>query len=192
MKIGIDIDEVLADFVNPLVEFHNGEYGTNLKRNDFKSFNLRETWGGTYEDDLRKVYEFFNSNFCGKIVPLKGSQEAINFLSKSNEMITISSRPNYIVDETKKWINNYYLRCFRDTRFTYQVKSNVGVKKRAICLEEDIGVLIEDVLNNVISCSEVVDKVILFDAPWNQSNGLPKNVTRIKNQNWSEVLEVLK
>lgn len=38
MKIAIDVDDVLADFISSLVKGHNDEFGTQLKKEDFHTF----------------------------------------------------------------------------------------------------------------------------------------------------------
>lgn len=39
-------------FVRPLAEFHNKNYGTNLKEDDFFSYEFYDVWGGNYDDVL--------------------------------------------------------------------------------------------------------------------------------------------
>ena len=34
MNIAVDIDDVIADLISQLIEFHNREYGTNFTKSD--------------------------------------------------------------------------------------------------------------------------------------------------------------
>jgi uncharacterized HAD superfamily protein len=40
MRIGIDLDEVLAEFVLQINLYYNEKYNTNFKREDFLSYDL--------------------------------------------------------------------------------------------------------------------------------------------------------
>ena len=60
MKIGIDLDQVLADLLPALIEFHNFTYGTVLTEKQFNSDKFWEVWGGTREEAIKKVYPIGN------------------------------------------------------------------------------------------------------------------------------------
>lgn len=187
--VAIDVDEVSLDFMNPLLEYHNDKYGTSLKREDFKSFNLWETWGGTRQEAVKKVYDFFNSPYSENIKPIKGSQESINILSKNKDLVIATSRPGYLHSRTIGMLSKYYSGMFKDFYFTYQFDRNNGNRKKNICLEKNVDFIIDDVIDNVLACSSVVKKAFLFDSPWNQINNLPENVGRVHS--WKEVLKQL-
>ena len=187
--IAIDVDEVSLDFMNPLLEYHNDKYGTSLKREDFKSFNLWETWGGTRQEAVKKVYYFFNSPYSENIKPIKGSQESINILSKNKDLVIATSIPGYLHSRTIGMLSKYYSGMFKDFYFTYQFDRNNGNRKKNICLEKNVDFIIDDVIDNVLACSSVVKKAFLFDSPWNQINNLPENVGRVHS--WKEVLKQL-
>jgi len=187
--VGIDIDEVKADLMNPLINFHNFYYGTSLSRNDFKTFNLWETWGGTEYQTKRKVKEFFRSNYFENIQPINNSQKAIDFLRKNHDLFVITSRPDYIRDKTTSWINNYFPNCYSGLYFTSEWSKNGDLKKEQVCSELGIDFLIEDSFENAINCALNQTKVLLMDCPWNQKENLPKNITRVIN--WDNVLDIL-
>lgn len=189
MKIGIDIDGVLADLMNPLVDYHNKQYGTTLKRADFKTFNLWETWGGTKEEAYKKVYAFFHSKFFEGVLPIKDSQESVNYLSKKHELVVVTPRPNYIVDKTFRWVDKYFPSCFKEVNFTHEWSKNGSSRKKDVCLDKSVNILIEDALDKAVDCSSVT-KVMLYDCPWNRYHPLPENITRVNN--WEEILGFLK
>ncbi|MEK6906869.1 MAG: hypothetical protein AABW81_04585 [Nanoarchaeota archaeon] len=188
MKIGVDIDEVLADLINPLVEYHNITYGTTLKRDDFRTFNLWETWGGTEEEANKKLYDFFHSKFFKEVPLIQKSQESVNFLSKKHELIIITSRPEYVSDRTIKWVEKNFSSCFKEFHFTHEWYKNGTSRKKDICLNKKVDIMIEDSLDKALDCS-VISKVMLYDCPWNKTNNLPKNITRVNG--WEEILSYL-
>ena len=187
--IGVDIDEVLLDLVTPLTEFHNERYGTTFSRKDFKTYNLGDTWLCSKEEAYGKIYEFFHSPYFEQIKPFRKSQKVVDFLSKNNELIIITSRPDYIQNKTEKWIERNYPNNFSRMHFTHEWSKNGNTRKKDICLSEGVNVLIEDNLDKALGCASTSIDVLLFDCPWNQKQDLPKEITRIYN--WGEILDIL-
>ena len=118
MKIGIDIDEVLAEFMNSFLDYHNKKENTNIKRSDFKSYLLWKTIGGTKESTIQRIYDFYNSQEFDNIRPVKDSQYGVNVLNKENELIVITSRPYEMHDKTINWLDNYFPNAFSKVKFT--------------------------------------------------------------------------
>jgi 5'(3')-deoxyribonucleotidase len=44
IDIAIDVDEVLAQFMPNLIEFHNNNYNTKLEMKDYFSYNFSLIW----------------------------------------------------------------------------------------------------------------------------------------------------
>ena len=189
MLIGVDLDEVLADLLSAFIRYHNEKYGTSLQREDFRSYDLWKAWGGTLEDAVQKVKDFYKTDYFRNINPVQGSIEVIDTLSKTNELIVITSRPHYIRRETKNWIEHYFPEKFSKVYFVtnpYQP----GIYKRSksdICAELGVNILIEDCLDYARECASRGTSVFLLDSPWNRSEELPSGVMRVKS--WNEILE---
>lgn len=58
MNVGVDLDEVLADFLPSLMDYHNENYGTDFKKEDFHSYQFWHVWGGTREEAIQKYMAF--------------------------------------------------------------------------------------------------------------------------------------
>ena len=136
MKIGIDLDEVLADLVKSLLLWHNEIYGTNLQREKIKSYNLWECWGGTREEAIGKVYEFYNSTQFNSVLPVIGSQRGVRQLSLGNELIVITSRPHDIYDNTKRWIEKYFPDRFSRVELTNQWSKGGSGEKNQLFVKD--------------------------------------------------------
>jgi len=188
IKIGFDCDEVLVDIMNPLVRFHNYRYGTSLCREQFESFNLWETWGGTEKQAKAKVKDFFSSEYFWKIKPLKYAQGVVDILSKDKDLVVVTSRPDYTHKKTIFQVDYFFPKKFLEIYFTDEWSQNSGRTKQDVCLDENIDILIEDSLENAISCSSKGINVLLIDCPWNKCEDLPGNVERINN-GWVEVIK---
>lgn len=188
MKIGVDLDEVLGEFLHALIQYHNYEYGTNLKKEQFKSYFFWETWGGTREEAIQKVYDFHKTEFFTNIKPVLGAQKGIEFLSKNHELVIITSRQYEIADETKEWVEKYFPEKFKDIFFTNNYSQNGPTKsKKEVCDSENVNLLIEDFFQYAQECASEERKVLLFDKPWNQQNYLQNGMKRVHS--WKEVLE---
>lgn len=72
MIIAIDVDEVLATLLNPVIDYHNDMYNTSLTREKFQSYNWWETWGGTKEEAIAKFYDFWETDYPNRIRPIEG------------------------------------------------------------------------------------------------------------------------
>lgn len=54
--IAVDIDEVLAQFIPKLADFHNDIYGgPSLSTESFVSYEFHKVWGGSIEECNQKV-----------------------------------------------------------------------------------------------------------------------------------------
>jgi uncharacterized HAD superfamily protein len=188
MKIGIDIDEVLAYFLPALIKYHNTTYGTTLKCEHFLSYRFWETWGGTKEDSIQKVYDFFKTNIFKNLEPVNYSQEAVNILKKNNDLIIITARQEEVIEITQKWIDEYFPNMFSDIFFTNSFsKTGVSISKKQICDSQGVEVLIEDSDENAKECYHQNRKIFLIDYPWNRNIILPKEVSRVNS--WNEIIQ---
>ncbi len=193
-RIGIDLDDVLADFHTSLMNYHNQMYSTFLKPGDFKTYLFNEVWGGTLEEAIQKVNDFHHSVYFKKISPISDSVSSVDALSRENELFIITSRPIFIKEETEKWLDKFFRNKFSGIFYSsnhYTKAENSGKTKSQQCKELKISVLIDDSLDYVKQCPSIGIRGILFgDYPWNQNGNLPLNVFRVKN--WKEVLEQLR
>jgi len=193
MKIGIDLDEVLADFNSGLIEWHNQKYNTSLQSKDFTSYFFNRVWGGTIEEAIQKVSDFHYSNYFRKLAPIKNSVDVISILSRENDLFVITSRPDFIQEETNRWINSFFEKKFKGIFYSsnhYSKATNSGKTKLQICRDLGVSVLIDDSLNYISQCAFTEVKGLLFgNYPWNQNGNLPANIFRTNN--WKEVLEKL-
>ena len=80
MKIGIDLDEVTAEFLVALSKFYHAKSGKLFKKEDFFSYNFWEIWEGTREEAIRITDEFHNSDYFNKILPVEKAIDSINSL----------------------------------------------------------------------------------------------------------------
>jgi uncharacterized HAD superfamily protein len=191
MIIGIDIDDCLANFVTALNRWHNKTFNTNFKKSHYTNVAFPETWGGTFEEALDKVFRFYSSDDFKTIKPNRGAIEIIDQISQKHELYVITSRAHEIESLTHEWINCYFPNKFRSVIHTNQYNRNriqMNKSKVDICKEIKANYLIDDMPKYITECANTEVSPIIFDQPWNRREMLP-NIPRAKN--WQEVLNHL-
>ncbi len=188
MTIGIDLDEVLADFTGAIIKFHNKAFNTSFQKEHFHTYEFWRIWGGTASDAAKEINEFYKSRHFENINPVFGSRKGVDILSKKHNLKIITARQNYIADKTKKWLDNHFADKFSEIHFANHY-SPIGksVKKSEICSKINIDLMVEDRLEYAKDCVSVGKNVLLFDCPWNQSADLPENIKRVYS--WEEIVE---
>lgn len=190
MIIGVDLDDVLGDFVGGLCQYHNRQYDTSLTKDDFNSFRFWGVWGGTKEQDSRKLCDFYDAPEFKNLEPIEGAQKAIDYLAKENELRVVTSRPLFIEDKTKKWLDKNFPGKFSEIYFAsndYIEGSKKTKEKLEYCLDHNIDILVEDALEHMEKyCQNKKTKILLYNSPWNQNKQLPENVERVES--WEEIV----
>ncbi len=187
-RIGIDLDQVLADFTSAFDEFHDTSYGTDFRNNPPTEFYLRNSIDVSEEEELRRVKEFYSTDYFLKMRPLPKSVEAIKILAQDNELYLITSRPEFVKKETCDWINKYFPSCFKDIILTNHYFGGTK-KKSAVCLEKQIDYMVEDMAHYANDCAEAGISTFLITKNWNKSEKLAKNVTRVDD--WAEIIKII-
>ncbi len=191
MKIGIDLDEVLADLIGNFIIHHNQTYGTFLKKEYFKTYSFSDTLGITSEEGIKRVYDFYKTKYFKDMQPIKDATETINLLNQQHNLYLVTSRPDFLKKETEEWLVKYFQNSFLDIFYSsnhYSKRNNCGKTKSQLCEDLGISILIDDSLEYILQCSDIGVGGLLFgDYPWNQNGNLPQNVSRTRN--WKEVLE---
>ena len=190
-KIGVDIDEVLASLIHELTNFYNSIYKTNFSFEDYHTYDLEDTWGGTKERSVKIVDNFYSSLFFRNIKPIDGSQKSIKVLSGKHDLIAITSRPNFMQRETESWIEKYFPRQIKKIICTgqYFLKQN-KISKSDVCLEENAHIIIEDNYQTAFDCSKNGLVSFLLNKPWNKNSLSGNGVVRVNS--WKEILEKIK
>lgn len=190
IKIGVDIDGVLADFVNHFLGHYNEKNGTNFKYQDVKTFNFEDVAKVPSEVMDKELDTYMQSDEFSEIQPLKDSIKHINILEAKYELIIITSRPTYLVDETKRWLKHYYKNSFKHVLFSKNVwtddRKSGNKSKAELCMESGVNIMIEDGIEYALDISAKEITVLLVDSPWNQKKDLPNNVIRVHD--WNEIL----
>lgn len=186
LRIGIDIDEVLAEFVDAFLIFYNSKNNTNFKKSEIYDYHLPIPLNTTLENVVEHIEYLTNNNFYSTLDIVEGSIESIKKL-KENDLFIVSARPGHVKDDTIKWVDKYYQNSFKEIHLVADKHGDYNFSKGDFATELGIKIFIEDSLKNSLDIASHGIHVILLDKPWNQEANLPENIYRVKD--WNEILE---
>ncbi len=187
--IGIDLDEVLAEFVEGITIFHNERYGTSLSKKDYFSYDFWEVWNCSKEDAVKRVHGFHKTDLFKKLRVCDGAREGIRDLKeKGFKLYIITSRQKAVEKDTREWLENNFPGVFEDVLFSnnFSLENENPLKKSVLCQKVGAQLLVEDQLGYARDCAENGVNVVLLDKPWNKGE-LPSNIIRVFS--WKEVMQ---
>ncbi|MFH1542868.1 MAG: hypothetical protein ABIE84_07270 [bacterium] len=175
MRIGIDIDNVIADTYNDLSGF-------------FHKFLKHEVPSQDVVQIMQKrkmlMYAYFFKAWREKVMLgvnlIEGARETIQEWAKEHQIILVTSRFKMFNRQTKDWLAKHQIPYHE----LHHAKETTKFKKTG---ETDL--FIED---NFHECEVLADhskKVFLFDRPWNQKTPSKGNIIRVKD--WQDISHYL-
>lgn len=191
LKIGIDIDNVIADSYPHYIDAFNRRFGTAVKYEEIFHFYYLEKNVGVEENLVAEFIESIvhSEKFQLQIPPITNALEVIKkWLKNGHSVHFITSRPIDTKTETIKWLKKHgfmlkgiTLDLYNEKEHNFSHISRINSYKRMVADEKRLDIFIED----SIDIAKSMDiPVLLIDRPWNRGN-LPKNVKRVKN--WEEI-----
>lgn len=184
LKIGIDIDEVIVEFLDSLLEFYNEKYNKDLRKEDFSDYFINNIIGGTQEN-LEKELDDFGYP-VEKIKLVDGAIDAIKKLSRDHDLFILTARHPRFKHQTETFLNKHFGDIFNEILYTGEVFKEFGITKADLCNEKKIEFMIDD---NSIFAREIAEKgvkVFLLDKPWNQNYETHDNIFKVNH--WEDVV----
>ncbi len=186
MKIGIDLDEVIVEFVRGYLKLYNLKYKKNILFENIFSYNLWESLGISKEEAVQLADEYYTSEDFENIEFVKDVKESLQKLSKNNKLFIITSRHVKIKEKTKIFLKKIFPLINFEVIHSGDFFDWQGKSKAEICMEKGLDVFIEDRKEYALECAKKKIKVFLLDKPWNR-NVANENMTRVYN--WNEILD---
>lgn len=186
LKIGIDLDEVVVEYVRHFLDFYNEKFQTSFSFNDIKSYSIEDHLKIPKEKLIVFSEEVNSSEFIESQDFIDGAVKSIEDLSEQFEIFFVTSRPAYLRERTFKFLKKNFPDIIFKLIFSRDYFGE-DVSKSNICDKEKISIFLEDRFDYAFECAEKEIKVILFDKPWNNSGENHKNIFRVKN--WKEAIE---
>lgn len=174
MKLGFDIDGVIANFSQPLLETIKRNYGLSLTEKDITRFSLSHVLGITRAEETQLITDILQQN-----VPIyPGSKETLEQLSREGHSIyLLTGRYEPLRGLTQTWL--------KDEGVPYDELHLLEMGKKYQVNIEGLAVIVEDSLEEALEWSSRVKTVLLYDHPYNQTLNI-KNLTK-RVYNWNEI-----
>jgi uncharacterized HAD superfamily protein len=188
MKIGVDMDSVIADIMTPLIKYKNKRHKTNFSLKHQTDYNLSNVWKISPKEVINTIFDFYYSHYMDYIIPMPGAKKGIKMLKKHHDLHVITSRPHEIEEKSRRWLDKHFPNKFSEVYFTNQLSRSGDKKlKSHFCQKIGIELMIEDHLDFAYDCLSVNIPVILLDMPWNQKKNLPKEIKRVYS--WEQIVK---
>ena len=107
MNIGIDLDDVLAEFAASFIPYINDKYSTSFEFDEFTQYNSWEVMGLSFEEFHKRVHEFYDSDEFEFITPESEACKSIQKLSADHTLFVITSRPDSTLERTRQWVEKH-------------------------------------------------------------------------------------
>lgn len=176
LKIGLDIDGVVADSFVVFRRELNKHYGKEITK--FDDYDMSKLYNVAWED----MSAFFAQNMeylFSTPVPMDGAVATIHaWLREGHEIFYITARKCGAEERvTLKWFDQNNIPRAKAV-FVGEASKTFAVKQFAI------DIFVEDYLGNALEIAAAGVPVLLLDAPYNRGK-TPRGVTRCYN--WKEI-----
>ena len=179
MRIVLDQDQVLALWVERILEWYNQDYKTNFLREDVKEYwGMDNLLGAQGRDFLRSCMRY--PELYRDLDPVEGAIAGVKSLVDAGHDVVIAtaipSCAGIAYHGKLEWIR-------RNMPF-FDLKNFIAIQRKDL-LDGDL--LLDDAPHHIDAWNKTDRTSVVFDCPWNQG---VKADHRIKN--WKEFLELIR
>lgn len=110
MRIGLDLDGVVANFTQGWMDFYNAEFGTSLVFEDSQHWG--DLVGLTHFHDIDEFWAWASDlnghSIFRHLDPFPGAVEATRSLvDAGHQLVVITTKPGFAHDDTRHWIEHH-------------------------------------------------------------------------------------
>ena len=183
MKISVDVDGVLLEFVEKFCEIFNERYSTSYRKSDITRWEFFSDWNVSEEQCYEIFYEIYGDSMTIPLIDDK-IPEYLEELNAMNKVDIVSARSSQYKSQLEKKLTFHGIK----QGLHYRNLILVNSKPYDLKLTHDYDIYVDDNPNLVEPLKKKMRKyLLLFDQPWNQECKCEKNVIRVNN--WKEVVE---
>jgi 5'(3')-deoxyribonucleotidase len=151
IRIGVDIDEVLAPFLPTMKRWRPPK-----NKNFESSYLYRDIYNIPESESVKMVREFYDSEDFVKMQPIKNAIDAMIELKKDNELYIVTGRQEIVRNKTEKWVHDNFPGIFSDVIMTNSFSIH-EVPKVDACKMLNIGLMFDD---NITICQDCLNENI--------------------------------
>ena len=149
LRIGIDIDEVLAPFL-PTMKMWRPPIHPVPPRHRYV---YRDIYKITESESAKMVRAFYETEEFAKMPPIANAYKAMTELKRGNKLFIVTGRQEVVRDKTQRWIHDNFPGIFSDVIMTNSFTRD-EVSKADVCKMLNIGLMIDD---NFSVCEDCLD-----------------------------------
>ncbi len=188
MRIGIDVDDVLAESLPGYLEAFRRRFGHEVRVEEaaweifrrYPEISATQMWGFFSELEA--------SDFLGTRPVYPEAAEAVRSLAANgHRLYVVTGRLTQHREHTRRLLQRAGLLELFEELVHRDGEATADYKPRMV-RELKLDLLIEDELHVALAAAEVPIPVLLFDRPWNRAE-LPPGITRVAD--WDHVLRVV-
>ena len=194
LRIAVDIDEVLAQFLAQLNVFYAQEFGTRFSLEHYSKYYFAPVWGVHDDKSNAIVHAFFETALFRDIEPVPGALEACRRLKDDLgcDLVVVTSRQNAVRTQTIEWVSRHFPEIFSDLHMCnhFALEGDV-VAKSDVCKRIGAHVLIDDNPGYALDCASEGVPSLLFDwdgkYPWSKDGRTQGEELITTVASWREV-----
>lgn len=181
LKVGVDLDGVVCDFVGAFLARIEAEYHRRLHREEICRCNIVEILGIS---PLRVANLEIEAIRSGRIKPIPSAVEALRYIIERHFVAFVTSRPPTTEAITQVWLTRHKLPCDQ----LYWVARGC---KGELAKKLDLDFIVDDSVEELLSVFDEhpACRLLVFDQPWNQTLNLGAKLTRVRG--WEEVTRTI-
>ncbi len=162
LRLGIDLDGVVADFNAGWISRYNREFGSDLLPEHVDVWDAPTVL--THFPDMREFWRWARTSGDGASIfrilqPYAGAVEALDRLARRHRIVIVTTKPSFAIHDTYEWIAEHRI----PTREVHIVDDKASV---------DCDVYLEDADHNLerLQVARPDARVCRFVRPWNRSH----------------------
>ena len=177
LKIGVDIDGVISNFVKNFKIIVKEQYDIDLKENDIYVHDLYLVLGISKSEAYNLIIKCLSQN----LELIDGAKTGMIQLYKEHEIFILTARPKELNGLTEKWLIKNNIPYHKLLHLDEGNKHEAGL---------NLDVIIEDNLVDVINLIDKTKMVLLYDHPWNRTLDVKGLIKRVYS--WDEINTVIR
>ena len=193
LKIGIDIDEVVTEYVVELLNYLEKTRNKKVNYEDIEDYYFVKPFNMSIEEIGDLIKEHTTDDVIYNLDLIEKAKESIDSLKEKHYIYFITSRPLENKKATYDFFNKHFPEHNFEIIFSGDAWKNGNKSKSEICEELGIDILIEDNKDYVLNCAEKGVNCFLFDKPWNRNDTRceeHQNIYRVYH--WNDILNKIK